>query len=70
MATLDPIDAKEMSSGPLLLESGHTNRPDLISSVRQLVGSVTAGLKISPTSTNGIEEAMAKLESTDENFNR
>ena len=53
-----------------LMESGPINRSDLISSVRQLVGSVTANLKISPTATNGIEEAMARLEATDENFNR
>ncbi len=56
--------------GNLLLDSGHTNRPDLISSVRQLVGSVTASLNISDTSANGIEEAMAKLEATDDNFIR
>ena len=46
------------------------NRSELISSVRQFVGSVTANLKISPTATNGIEEAMTGLEAIDENFNR
>jgi len=56
--------------GPLLDSSGHINRSDLMSAVRQLVGSVTTSLKISPTATNGIEEAMARLEATDENFNR
>ena len=50
---------------PLLMDSGHINRSDLITSVRQLVGSVTSKLQISPTATNGIEEAMAKLEATD-----
>lgn len=72
MATLDSDAPKaQISGGPLLLDSGqHNNRPDLIGSVRQLVGSVTAKLKISPTSANGIEEALAKLEATDDNFNR
>ena len=54
-----------------LQDSGQANnRPDLIGSIRQLVGSVTAKLKVSPTAVDGIEEAMAKLEATDENFNR
>jgi hypothetical protein len=65
MSTLDSEAAK--AGGPLLLDS---NRTDLIGSVRQLVGSVTAGLKISPTSVSGIEEALVKLEATDDNFNR
>ena len=72
MTTFDPGAGKAHlnPSGPLLLDSGHVNRSDLISSVWQLVGSVTGSLKIPPTATNGIEEAMAKLEATDENFNR
>lgn len=56
---------------PALMEGGGSiNRPDLISSVRQLVSSVSASLKASSTAASGIEEAMAKLEATDENFNR
>lgn len=64
MATFDVGDSKA------LLDTGHINRSDLISWVRQLVGSVTANLKVSRTAANGIEEAMARLEETDENFNR
>ncbi len=69
MTTYDPEDVKGTAGLPLL-DSGHINRSDLISSVRQLVGCVTSSLKISPTATNGIEEAMSRLEATDENFNR
>ena len=65
------LDAIKPQVPSLSLDSGHhLNRPDLIGSVRQLVGSVTASLKISPTSANGIEEALARLEATDDNFNR
>ncbi len=72
MATFDPeaAAAGKAHGVPLLLDSNQINRSDLIGSVRQLVGSVTSKLNISPTATNGIEEAMAKLEATDESFNR
>ena len=62
--------ADKTQAPPLLMDSGQINRSDLITAVRQMVGSVTSKLSISPTATNGIEEAMAKLEATDENFNR
>ena len=72
MATFDTGEVKhQLSSGcPTLLEGSHISKSDLIGMVRQLVCSVTANLKISPTATNGIEEAMSQLEATDENFNR
>lgn len=71
MTTFDPDSSRaQLGTGPLLLDPVHVNRSDLISSVRQLVGSVTANLKLPPSATHGIEEAMARLEATDENFNR
>ena len=67
MATASSVGGQ----GTFLQDSSQANnRPDLIGSIRQLVGSVTAKLKVSPTAVDGIEEAMAKLEATDENFNR
>ena len=43
---------------------------DLVSSVKQLVGSVATELLQSAFTANEIEEVMSRLEATDKNFSR